>query len=322
MAPTILEFEKPIIEIEEIIQETKGLQSTGKSNTKVLLSRMKKERRKLYYDIYRQLTPWQRTQLARHPDRPYAKDYIQYIFNEFIELHGDRQFRDDPAIIAGLAKLDNQSIIVIGQQKGRGTKENITRNFGMPHPEGFRKALRLMKLAEKFQWAIVTFIDTPGAYPGIGAEERGQAEAIASNLYAMSRLKTPIVAVVIGEGGSGGALALSVADRILILENSIYSVITPEACASIIYHDVAKAEEVAASLKLTAQELYQLKIIDEIIKEPMGGAHRNPQLAAHIIRRALRRLIKELKNMPLEELLDKRYNKFRAIGEYGIEEKK
>ncbi len=316
MAYTVLDFERPFTELDDLIKEIQERNNKWNPQIKAELRDLRRRRIRLSRDIYSKLTPWQRTQLARHPDRPYTLDYINLICQDFIEIHGDRRFRDDPSIVAVLAKINKESIVIIGQQKGRGTKENIYRNFGMPHPEGYRKALRAMQLAQKFNFPILTFIDTPGAYPGIGAEERGQAEAIARNLYEMASLRVPIISIVIGEGGSGGALAIGVADRILMLENSIYSVISPEACAVILWKDKDKSKEVAEALKMTPKNLFNLKLIDEIIKEPLGGAHRDYIRAAHIINRVIRRHLTELKDIPIDELCKRRHEKFRKIGVY------
>lgn len=314
MPNTVLDFERQFVELDELIKETQTRNIGWNHEVKYELRELKRKRIKLYRDIFPKLTPWQRTQLARHPDRPYTLDYIKLICQEFTEIHGDRRFRDDPALVTLLSKFEGKSLLIIGHQKGRGTKENIYRNFGMPNPEGYRKALRAMHLAQKFAIPLLTFIDTPGAYPGIGAEERGQGEAIARNIYEMSRLTIPIISLVIGEGGSGGALAIGAADRILMLENSIYSVISPEACSAILWKDKEKASEVAETLKMTAKDLLKLNIIDEIVKEPLGGAHRDYNRAAHIIRRVIRRHLAELKATPTEELLAKRYEKYRRIG--------
>ena len=314
MPNTVLEFEKSFVELDDLIQETQKRITEWNPQVKSELRNLKRKRVKLYRDIYSRLSPWERTQLARHPDRPYCLDYLSLMLDHYTEIHGDRRFADDHAIVACLAKMDGMSLVVVGQQKGRGTRANIFRNFGMPNPEGYRKALRAMSLAEKYGFPILTLIDTPGAYPGLGAEERGQAEAIARNLYEMTRLRVPIIALVIGEGGSGGALGIGLADRILMLENSIYSVISPEACAAILWKKREKAKEVAESLKMTAQNLLQLKIIDEVLKEPLGGAHRDYPRTAHIVRRVVRRHLSELMNMPIDELLSKRYEKYRKIG--------
>ena len=311
-----LDFEKQFIELDVAIREMQNLANEWGDNVRQEYRRLKKKRTKMFNDTYNKLTPWQRTQLARHPDRPYTLDYISQIFSDFIELHGDRKFADDAAIIGGPAKLNGRGVIVIGHQKGRGTKENISRNFGMANPEGFRKALRLMKLAERFHKPVITFIDTPGAYPGIGAEERGQAEAIARNIYEMMVLRVPIISIIAGEGGSGGALALGVSDRLLILEHSIYSVISPEACAAILWKDHTKAPEVASALRLTAQDLSKHKIVDEIVKEPIGGAHRNFNMIAHKMRRAIVRHLQKISLIPIEKLVSQRYQRYREYGEY------
>jgi acetyl-CoA carboxylase carboxyl transferase subunit alpha len=313
------DFEKPIQELEMKIEELRVFSDGRDIDLSKELAELEKKVEKLRKEIYSNLTPWQKTLLARHPERPYTLDYLSLIAKDFIELHGDRLFGDDPAIIGGPCYIGERPVMVIGHQKGRSTKERILRNFGQPHPEGYRKALRLMRLAEKFRMPVVTFIDTPGAYPGIGAEERGQAEAIATNLMVMARLKVPIISIVIGEGGSGGALALSVADRIYMLENAIYSVISPEGCAAILWkkdgevsqEDYAKAAE---ALKLTAQDLLNYKIIDGIIPEPLGGAHRDVKAVANYITNTVLSSIEELSQKPLNRLLEERYKKFRKIG--------
>jgi acetyl-CoA carboxylase carboxyl transferase subunit alpha len=268
----------------------------------------------LEHELYGKLTPWQRTQLARHPQRPSTLDYIGEIFRDFLEFHGDRSFGDDRAIVGGFALFNDRSVMVIGHQKGKTLKERMQRNFGMPNPEGYRKALRLMKMAEKFGRPIVTFIDTPGAYPGIGAEERGQAEAIARNLYAMARLTVPIISVVIGEGGSGGALALGVSDRILMLEHGVYSVISPEGCAAILWDDPAKVPDAAAALKMTAQDLVDLHIVDEVIPEPLGGAHREPRAVTDRVAKVLTNQLFQLTDLSVDDLLTQRDRKYRRIG--------
>ena len=307
-------YEKEIAELEQQIQtlervaDQHGLAVSGE--LQILNEKLDRLRR----ESYQQLTPVERVQLARHQKRPYTLDYIERTFTDFMELHGDRAFRDDEAIVGGWARLDGQAVMLIGHQKGRDMKENLRRNFGMPHPEGYRKALRLMLLAEKFGRPIVTLIDTPGAYPGIGAEERGQAEAIARNLREMARLHVPIVAVVIGEGGSGGALALGVADRILMLENSIYSVISPEGCAAILWKTAAAKDQAAAALKLTAADLAQLEIVDEVVSEPMGGAHTDWDATADALREALTRQLAELGALDADALRRARWQKFEAMG--------
>lgn len=313
-----LEFEKPVEEIEKRIEELKTYEATG-ANPKSTdeMAKLEKKAKNLLKDTYSKLTPQQVTLVARHPDRPYTMDYFQNVFEEFVELHGDRCFKDDPAIVGGLARLDGMPVVVLGQQKGRNTKEKVYRNFGMPHPEGYRKALRLFELAERFGRPVFTFIDTPGAYPGIGAEERGQSEAIAMNLMQMSRLKVPIITTVIGEGGSGGALAIGVADRVLMLEFSTYSVISPEGCAAILWKDGTKADLAAKALKIDASELLKLGVIDKIVKEPLGGAHREPQAAFKSLKAALVAQLAELKDIDREALVESRYRKFRSMGVFS-----
>jgi len=311
-----LEFEKPILELERKIEELKKLASTEKIDLKGEVKRLQNKLDIVKKDVYGKLTPWQRVQIARHPRRPYTLDYIHLITQDFTELHGDRAFSDDKAMVGGLARIGKRKALFIGHQKGRDTKENLKRNFGSAHPEGYRKALRLMKLAEKFNVPIVVFIDTPGAYPGIGAEERGQAEAIAYNLREMIGIAVPIVIFIIGEGGSGGALGVGIGDRICVLENAYYSVISPEGCAAILWKDKTKAPEAASVLKLTAQNLYELRIIDEIIKEPLGGAHRDHELIAKNIEETINKHLDELEALSKEELLDARYEKFRKIGAF------
>ena len=308
-----LEFEKPLREIEERIEKLAG---TGTSRTSVQeeVRKLKARLAQAEIELYRNLTPWQRTQIARHPQRPSFLDYVGAFCQDFSELHGDRAFADDRAIVGGFARFTGRSVMVIGHQKGKTLKERVQRNFGMPNPEGYRKALRLMKLAEKFGRPILTFIDTPGAYPGIGAEERGQAEAIARNLREMSRLRVPILSVVIGEGGSGGALALGVADQVLMLEHAIYSVISPEGCAAILWDNPAKAPDAAASLKMTATDLLKLAVIDEIIPEPVGGAHRDSQTMAERLAKVLSARLSLLEGMPPEDLPSARDTKYRKMG--------
>ncbi len=311
-----LDFEKPILELEAKIDELEALSRSGQIGIDGEIKRLRKKCEKLREDIYSNLTRWQCVQLARHPNRPYTLDYIKIIVKDFIELHGDRNFRDDPSIVAGLGKWGEYSVAIIGQQKGRGTRENLFRNFGMAHPEGYRKALRVMKLADKFGLPIVTLIDTPGAYPGIGAEERGQAQAIAENLYWMAQFGVPIVAVVIGEGGSGGALALGVADRVYMLQYAIYSVISPEGCASILYRDATKAQVAAEALKLTAADLESFKLIDGVIPEPLGGAHHNVELTAANIEQTVITVIKELLTIEPQERIQLRIEKYRKMGQW------
>ncbi len=308
-----LEFEKPLREIEEKIEKLAASGGT-KAGVQDEIRKLRMKLAQLEHALYGKLTPWQRTQLARHPQRPSTLDYIGEIFRDFLEFHGDRSFGDDRAIVGGFARFNDRSIMVIGHQKGKTLKERMQRNFGMPNPEGYRKALRLMKMAEKFGRPIVTFIDTPGAYPGIGAEERGQAEAIARNLYAMSRLAVPIISIVIGEGGSGGALALGVSDRILMLEHGVYSVISPEGCAAILWDDPAKVPDAAASLKMTAQDLVDLRIVDDVIPEPLGGAHREPKAVTDRVAKALTNQLFQLTDLSLDQLLAQRDHKYRRMG--------
>jgi len=309
-----LEFERPIIELERKIEELKGFTAHKDIDISGEISRLDEKLKGIKKDIYDNLTPWQRVQIARHPRRPYTLDYIDMIMTDFIEIHGDRHFADDKALICGFAKIDGQSVVVLGHQKGRDTKENLERNFGSAHPEGYRKAMRVMKLAEKFSMPVVAFIDTPGAYPGIGAEERGQAEAIAYNLREMSDLATPIIVFIIGEGGSGGALGIGIGDKVYVLENSYYSVISPEGCAAILWKERTRARDAAAALKLTAKDLFEMKIIDGIIKEPLGGAHRKPQEAAENIKKTIKKDITALKELSKEKLVSMRYDKIRSVG--------
>ncbi|MDH5740958.1 MAG: acetyl-CoA carboxylase carboxyltransferase subunit alpha [Nitrospira sp.] len=310
-----LEFEKPIREIEEKIEKLSTAASSGKASSQNDIRKLRAKLAQVEHDLYKNLTPWQRTQLARHPQRPSTLDYIGELTRDFFEFHGDRVFGDDRAIVGGFARFNDRPIMIIGHQKGKTLKERMQRNFGMPNPEGYRKALRLMKLAEKFNRPIVTFIDTPGAYPGIGAEERGQAEAIAHNLFVMSRLTVPILSVVIGEGGSGGALALGVADRILMLEHSVYSVISPEGCAAILWDNPEKIPDAASSLKMTADDLAELGVIDQIVSEPLGGAHREPRAVYDQVGKALTNQLFELLDVhQTEQLLVQRDQKYRKIG--------
>ncbi len=308
-----LEFEKPIREIEEKIEKLTTANG-GKPASQDEIRKLRAKLAQVEHELYNSLTPWQRTQLARHPQRPSTLDYIGELCREFLEFHGDRCFGDDRAIVGGFARFNGRSIMIIGHQKGKTLKERMQRNFGMPNPEGYRKALRLIKTAEKFGRPIVTFIDTPGAYPGIGAEERGQAEAIARNLLVMSRLAVPIVSVVIGEGGSGGALALGVSDRVLMLEHSIYSVISPEGCAAILWDDPAKVPDAAAALKMTAQDLLNLGVIDEIIPEPLGGAHRDARAICDRLAKSLTNHLQQLTDLPPDQLLTQREAKYRKMG--------
>jgi acetyl-CoA carboxylase carboxyl transferase subunit alpha len=309
-----LDFEKPIAELEKKIQELRNFVSDKKIDLSSEVKRLEDKLEHLKKDTYTNLTAWQRVQLARHPQRPYTLDYIGMLMADFIELHGDRVFGDDKAMVCGFAKIDNQKVMVIGHQKGRDTKENLKRNFGCAHPEGYRKALRMMEMAQEFNLPIVVFIDTPGAYPGIGAEERGQSQAIAINLREMAKIAVPIVATIIGEGGSGGALGIGVADRVCVLENAYYSVISPEGCAAILWKDGAKAPLAAEVLKLTAPDLLKMGLIDEIIPEPLGGAHRDIQRMAATLKESIKRNLKELKELDKEDLLKIRYKKYRSMG--------
>jgi acetyl-CoA carboxylase carboxyl transferase subunit alpha len=307
-----LDFEKPLVELEVRIAGLR--QETARPEAAAEAAELEDRLRRLQKKVFGRLTPWQRVQLARHPRRPYTLDFVRLLAEEFVELHGDRLFGDDHAIVGGLARLNGRSVVVVGHQKGRDTDDKIHRNFGMPHPEGYRKALRLMQLAEKFGKPVVTLVDTPGAYPGIGAEERGQAEAIARNLREMAGLRTPIVAVVTGEGGSGGALALAVADRVFMLEHAIYSVISPEGCAAILWEDARKARDAAEVLRITAPDLLKLGVIDGIVPEPPGGAHRNWEKAAEEVEVALRAALTELRGLSGDDLVQRRYAKFRRMG--------
>jgi acetyl-CoA carboxylase carboxyl transferase subunit alpha len=318
MAVAFLDFEQPIAELEAKIEELKHISSDdSEMNMREEIARLQAKSRQLTTHIFANLTPWQITQLARHPHRPYTLDYVNVMCHEFQELHGDRMFGDDLAIIGGLARLGDRAVMVLGHQKGRDTKERVRRNYGMPKPEGYRKALRLMRLAERFGLPLITFIDTPGAYPGVGSEERGQSEAIARNLFEMSILKTPIVTVVIGEGGSGGALAIGVCDRLLMLQYSTYSVITPEGCASILWKSAEKKEAAADAMGLTAQRLAQLGLIDEVLEEPLGGAHRDPAQMSENLKAALMRHLATLEEMNPEDLRAARGAKIAAFGVYS-----
>jgi acetyl-CoA carboxylase carboxyl transferase subunit alpha len=311
------DFEKPIVELEKKIQELRSFISEKKIDLSSEVKKLEEKLEHLRKDTYANLTPWQKVQLARHQQRPYTLDYISMIMSDFVELHGDRLFGDDKALVCGLAKIEGKKVLVMGHQKGRDTKENLKRNFGCAHPEGYRKALRLMQLAEEFGLPIIVFIDTPGAYPGIGAEERGQSQAIALNLRETMRIATPIISIVIGEGGSGGALGVGVADRVAVLENAYYSVISPEGCAAILWKDGSKAPQAAEVLKLTGQDLLKMGIIDEVVPEPFGGAHRDPQKSAQNLKEVILRNLKELDNLDPEKLLELRYKKFRSMGVTG-----
>jgi acetyl-CoA carboxylase carboxyl transferase subunit alpha len=312
-----LEFEKPLLELEREIDDLKRVGAERGLDIAAELQQLEGKLATLQQAIYAGLTPMQRVMIARHPRRPYTLDYLSTIFTDFIELHGDRLFRDDPAIVGGWARLAGQTVMVVGHQKGRDTKDNIRRNFGMPHPEGYRKALRLMKLAAKFNAPVVSLIDTPGAYPGLGAEERGQSEALARSILEMSALPTSIVAVVIGEGGSGGALALGVADRVLMLENSVYSVISPEGCAAILWKDSSQRERAAQALKITSEDLLRLKLIDEVVPEPPGGAHADPDATGEALREALIRHVTDLRKVRPERLVRRRAEKYAAMGAFA-----
>jgi len=315
MPPTYtLDFERPILELQARIQELKQAAQDEQVDFSHEIARLERKVARLQDEVFSRLTAWQRTQIARHPARPYALDYIRAMLSDFLELHGDRAFGDDRAIVGGFARLAGRPLLVLGHQKGRDTREKIARNFAMASPEGYRKALRLLKLAEKFRLPVLTLVDTPGAYPGIGAEERGQAEAIARNLRDMSELRVPIVTVITGEGGSGGALGIAVADRVFMLEYAIYSVISPEGCASILWRDPGKAPEAAEAMGITAQSLLRLGLIDAIVPEPTGGAHRNAAEAAAILKDVLAKAFSELEALPADELLDQRYQKFRRMG--------
>jgi acetyl-CoA carboxylase carboxyl transferase subunit alpha len=319
MGTSALEFEKPLVEVERQIEELRKMAAEREISVDAEIAPLEQKLGELRKSIYANLTPIQRVQVARSPRRPFTLDYIRLAFTDWIELHGDRAYRDDPAIVGGWARIDGETIMVIGQQRGRDTRENLHRNFGMPHPEGYRKALRLMKLAEKFHVPVVTFIDTPGAWAGLGAEERGQSEAIARNLLEMSQLTVPIVATVIGEGGSGGALALGVADRVLMLQNAVYSVITVEGCAAILWKDGKSPEmreKAASALKITAQDLLELRIIDEIVAEPPGGAHADQEVTAASVGEALLRNLDELRRLKPDKLVRRRREKYLRMGQF------
>jgi len=309
-----LDFEKPIIDLENRVEQLRRIDDGTDKHLREEIAKLQKKIVKIRKEIFSNLTRWQITQLARHPNRPYMLDYINYCFKNFLEIHGDRAFRDDPPIVCGFGELEGEKALIIGQQKGRNTTEKIRRNFGMANPEGYRKALRVMKLAEKFRLPVITFIDTPGAFPGIGAEERGQSEAIARNLLEMARLQTPILVAVLGEGGSGGALALGVGDEILMMEYAIYSVISPEGCASILWRDTARAETAAEMMKITAPDLKKFGVVDRIVPEPLGGAHRDHKAAADALKLAMVETLSALRSFSIPQLLDRRYAKFRDIG--------
>jgi len=314
MKTTFLEFEQPIAEIEAKIEELRYAQEDSATDISEDILRLQKKSASLTKEIYGKLTPWQVSQVARHPQRPYTLDYIPVLFTDFEELHGDRSFADDPSIVGGLARFNGQSVMVIGHQKGRDTKEKIYRNFGMPRPEGYRKAMRLMRLAEKFGVPVLSFVDTPGAYPGIGAEERGQGEAIGHSLYVMAELRVPIVSTVIGEGGSGGALAIAVGDIVMMLQYATYSVISPEGCASILWKSADKKELAADAMGITAERLAREQLVDEVLPEPLGGAHRDPQLMAETLKAALLRNLDQLGQKPVEQLIEERARRLSSFG--------
>ncbi len=316
MKTTFLDFEQALAELEAKIEQLRFVQDDSAVDISEEIARLEAKSQSLTKDLYAKLTPWQIAQVARHPQRPYTLDYLQHIFTDFEELHGDRSFADDQAIVGGLARFNGQSCMVIGHQKGRDTKEKIARNFGMPRPEGYRKAMRLMKLAEKFSLPVFTFIDTPGAYPGIGAEERGQSEAIGHSLYLMAELKVPIVATIIGEGGSGGALAIAVGDQVLMLQNSIYSVISPEGCASILWKSAEKAAEAAETMGITAARLKALGLIDKVVSEPVGGAHRDHPAVAQTLKRALAEALRQVDALAPTDLVSRRIEKLMGYGRF------
>jgi acetyl-CoA carboxylase carboxyl transferase subunit alpha len=316
MNQNYLDFEQNIADLEAKIEALRFAGKGGDINLNEEINKLRVKSRKLTESIFTSLTPWQISQLARHPLRPYTLDYVAQTFTDFEELHGDRVFADDPAIVGGLARLDGRPVVVIGHQKGRDTREKVRRNFGMPRPEGYRKAMRLMHLAERFHLPLITLIDTPGAYPGVGAEERGQSEAIARNLYVMAKLRTPIISVVIGEGGSGGALAIGVCDRLLMLQYATYSVISPEGCASILWRSADKASEAAQAMGITADSLNRLGLVDEIIPEPLGGAHREPEAMVKTLKSALISALNKVSAVPIERLLEQRYDRLMHFGEF------
>jgi len=316
MKTTFLDFEQPIAELENRIEELRYVQDDSALDISEEIERLTKKSQALTKEIYAKLTPWQVAQVARHPQRPYTLDYVQMLFSGFEELHGDRVYADDASIVGGLARFDGDSCVVIGHQKGRDTKEKIVRNFGMPRPEGYRKALRMMTLAEKFSLPVFTFVDTPGAYPGIDAEERGQSEAIGRNLFAMAQLKTPVIVTVIGEGGSGGALAIAVGDVVMMLQYATYSVISPEGCASILWKSAEKAPEAAESLGITASRLKTLGLIDRVVNEPLGGAHRDPQAAATVLKKALVEALRQVREKKPKQLVEERLERLMSYGKF------
>jgi len=311
-----LDFEQPIAELEAKIEELRYVGDDSEININEEVARLKAKSESLTKSIFAKLSPWQIARVARHESRPYTQDYLRMIAPDFQELHGDRMYADDPAILGGVGRIDGRAVMFIGHQKGRDTKERVRRNYGMPKPEGYRKAQRLMRMAEKFSMPVVTFIDTPGAYPGVGAEERGQSEAIAYSLYLMAGLKTPIISVVIGEGGSGGALAIGVGDKLLMLQYSIYSVISPEGCASILWKSAEKAEEAAEAMRITAPQLSEFNLVDEVLEEPLGGAHRNHKEAAEVVRNALLQSLDELGSLSTEQLLEERQRRLASFGQF------
>ncbi len=313
-----LDFEQPIAELEQKIEELRFATSGSGVNLTEEIDRLQMKSRELTEQIFSKLTPWQVAQLARHPQRPYALDYIKALFSDWEELHGDRHYADDPSIVSGMARLDGRAVVVVGQQKGRDAKERVYRNFGMPKPEGYRKAIRLMKMAEKFNLPVLTFIDTPGAYPGIGAEERNQSEAIAHNLFELSKLRTPVLATIIGEGGSGGALAIGVADHVMMLQYSIYSVISPEGCASILFKNASRASEAAEAMRITASNLYEHRLIDEIVPEPLGGAHRDAVAMMNALKQKLAGNLERLCRVPMQKLLETRYQRLMDYGTFSV----
>ncbi len=317
MNPNYLDFEQPIAELQAKIEELRLVGNDSKININDEVGKLEEKSKKLTESIFRDLSAWQVSQLSRHPQRPYTLDYLDSIFSDFDELHGDRHFADDAAIVGGIARLDDKPVMVIGHQKGRDVKEKVRRNFGMPRPEGYRKACRLMEMAERFKMPVLTFIDTPGAYPGIDAEERGQSEAIAYNLAVMSRLKTPIIATVVGEGGSGGALAIGVCDELAMLQYSTYSVISPEGCASILWKSAEKASEAAQAMGITAERLKELGFVDTLIEEPLGGAHRHPQTTADRVKEALLASLDRLQSLEIDALLERRYERLMSYGAPG-----
>jgi acetyl-CoA carboxylase carboxyl transferase subunit alpha len=311
-----LDFEQPIAELEAKIDELRYVGDDSEININDEVARLKDKSESLTKSIFAKLSPWQVARVARHESRPYTQDYLDFIVPDFQELHGDRMYADDPAIVGGVGRMDGHAVMFIGHQKGRDSKERVRRNFGMPKPEGYRKAQRLMRMAEKFSMPVVTFIDTPGAYPGVGAEERGQSQAIAESLYLMAGLKTPIICVVIGEGGSGGALAIGVGDKLIMLQYSIYSVISPEGCASILWKSADKAEDAAEAMRITASSLNEYGLVDEVLAEPLGGAHRNPKATAEVIRNAILSNLDELTQLSTEELLEKRQQRLASFGQF------